>query len=53
MGFEMAMNLWKKRLIPGDEVGEIVVCDSRQEVAMRFIQEVGGERVSFVRTPHE
>jgi len=54
MGYEMAMNLWKKRFVPGGvHTGEMVVCDSREEVSRRFVQEAGGERVNFVRTPHE
>jgi len=50
----MALNLWKKRFIPdGIGAGELIVCDARHEVAMRFVEETGGDRVSFVRTPHD
>ena len=52
MGYEMATNLWKKKFA-GKSTGELIVCDSRQEVAMRFVEEANGRRASFVKTPRE
>jgi hypothetical protein len=52
MGYEMATNLWKKKFA-GNRSGELIVCDSRQEVAMRFVEEANGRSASFVKTPRE
>jgi len=52
MGYEMATNLWKKKFA-GNSTGELIVCDTRQEVAMRFVEEANGKRASFVKTPRE
>ena len=52
MGYEMATNLWKKKFA-GKSTGELIVCDARQEVAMRFVEEANGKRASFVKTPRE
>ena len=48
----MATNLWKKEFA-GKPTGELIVCDTRQEVAMRFVEEANGKRASFVKTPRE
>ena len=52
MGYEMATNLWRKKFARGT-TGELIVCDARQEVAMRFVEEANGKRASFVKTPRE
>jgi len=52
MGYEMATNLWKKKFVDNNN-GELIVCDARQEVAMRFVEEASGKRASFVKTPRE
>lgn len=52
MGYEMATNLWRKRFAQNGN-GELIVCDARQEVAMRFLEETSGKRASFVKTPRE
>lgn len=51
MGYEMASNLWKKKFADNGD-GELIVCDARQEVAMRFVEETSGS-ASFVKTPRE
>jgi len=48
----MATNLWKKKFANSGS-GELIVCDARQEVAMRFVEETSGKRASFVKTPRE
>lgn len=48
----MATNLWKKKFAYHNS-GELIVCDARQEVAMRFVEETSGKRASFVKTPRE
>jgi hypothetical protein len=48
----MATNLWRKRFAQNGN-GELIVCDARQEVAMRFLEETSGKRASFVKTPRE
>ena len=52
MGYEMATNLWKKKFADKNS-GELIVCDARQEVAMRFVEEASGKSASFVKTPRE
>lgn len=52
MGYEMATNLWRKKFAQNGS-GEMIVCDARQEVAMRFVEETGGKNASFVKTPRE
>ncbi|KAF9792476.1 3-hydroxyisobutyrate dehydrogenase [Thelephora terrestris] len=52
MGYEMATNLWKKKFAQNSS-GELIVCDARQEVAMRFVEETNGRSASFVKTPRE
>ena len=52
MGYEMATNLWKKKFAQNNS-GELIVCDVRQEVAMRFVEETSGKGASFVKTPRE
>ena len=52
MGYEMATNLWKKKFAQNSS-GELIVCDTRQEVAMRFVEETSGKSASFVKTPRE
>jgi len=52
MGYEMATNLWKKKFANSGS-GELIVCDARQEVAMRFVEEASGKSASFVKTPRE
>lgn len=52
MGYEMATNLWKKKFVDSSS-GELIVCDARQEVAMRFVEEASGKSASFVKTPRE
>ena len=52
MGYEMATNLWKKKFADNNS-GELIVCDARQEVAMRFVEETSGKSASFVKTPRE
>lgn len=52
MGYEMATNLWKKKFADNND-GEMIVCDARQEVAMRFVEETSGKSASFVKTPRE
>lgn len=48
----MATNLWKKKFAQNNS-GELIVCDVRQEVAMRFVEETSGKGASFVKTPRE
>lgn len=48
----MATNLWKKKFAQNNG-GELIVCDARQEVAMRFVEETSGKGASFVKTPRE
>lgn len=48
----MATNLWKKKFADNNS-GELIVCDARQEVAMRFVEEASGKSASFVKTPRE
>ena len=52
MGYEMATNLWRKKFANNND-GELIVCDARQEVAMRFVEEASGKSASFVKTPRE
>lgn len=52
MGYEMATNLWRKKFAQNN-AGELIVCDARQEVAMRFVEETSGKGASFVKTPRE
>ena len=52
MGYEMATNVWKKKFAQNG-AGELIVCDARQEVAMRFVEETSGKGASFVKTPRE
>jgi len=52
MGYEMATNLWRKKFADSNS-GELIVCDARQEVAMRFVEEASGKSASFVKTPRE
>ena len=52
MGYEMATNVWKKKFAQNNG-GELIVCDVRQEVAMRFVEETSGKGASFVKTPRE
>ena len=52
MGYEMATNLWRKKFVDNNS-GELIVCDARQEVAMRFVEEASGRSASFVKTPRE
>ena len=52
MGYEMATNLWRKKFANNSK-GELIVCDVRQEVAMRFVEEASGKSASFVKTPRE
>jgi len=52
MGYEMATNLWKKKFADYNG-GELIVCDARREVAMRFVEEASGKSASFVKTPRE
>lgn len=52
MGYEMATNLWRKKFAQNNS-GELIVCDARQEVAMRFVEETSGKGASFVKTPRE
>lgn len=52
MGYEMATNLWRKKFADHSS-GELIVCDARQEVAMRFVEETSGKCASFVKTPRE